>query len=174
MGAGLTKGWMIGLGAFFVMLLVGSLVLALTEREAILDEGTPEWTVQRLLQAVKSEDYKTAHALLSVELSAECEAQDYLKYNIDADREIGDGRVTLSKTTVIDDTAVVETRVTRIYGTSPFGTSESTMRITYSLGLENGEWRFTDYPWPFRRCGELGNIRSQPPSPIKPVPVPAP
>ncbi len=56
----MAKGWLIGGGAFLVVLLVGSIIVALLEREEPLPAGTPEAAVQQFLKAVETEDLSIA------------------------------------------------------------------------------------------------------------------
>ena len=67
-------------------------------------------------------------------------------------------------------------RVTSFQSREPFGPSESFFEQRFTLGQEEGEWRFTGYPWPFFRCGAFEPVPVEPPlrRPPEPIPTPAP
>ena len=149
----MAKGWLIGGGAFLVILLVVSIVVALVQREKPLTAGTPEAAVQRFLQATESEDFSIAFDSLSADLREQCSLEEFGGRNYPTRNQLGDARVTLEKSQVIDDTAFVTVRISQYHGNGPFGTSESTFEQRYSLLREQGEWKFAEYPWPVFNCG---------------------
>ena len=150
----MTKWWLIGAAVVLAVLLVASIVLALTSRETEFAPGTPERAVQDLLRAAENEDIETAYGMLSAELQEKCELKNYAdggRYRFDDDRDI---RATLRDTKVVDDITFVNVRVTRFYGSGPFDSGESSYNRRFELRQENGEWKFTDYPWPYDYCDE--------------------
>ena len=68
----MSKVWLIGGGAFFVILLVVSIIVALLDLEEPLTPGTPEATVQQFLKAAEAEDLSTAFDSLSSKLQEDC------------------------------------------------------------------------------------------------------
>lgn len=149
----MTKWWLIGAAVFLGVLLVVSIVLALTSRETEFAPGTPERTVQDLLRAAEGDDIEAAYRMLSAELLENCELKDYADggYRFDDDRDI---RATLRETKVIDGVTFVEVRITQFYGGGPFDSGESSYNRRYALRQEGGVWKFTEYPWPYDYCPE--------------------
>ena len=136
------------------MLLIASIVLALTSKEAEFAPGTPEHAVQSLLRSVEADDIETAYAMLSQELQQKCELKNFAdggRYRSRDDRDI---RATLRATKTIDDITFVNVEVTQFYGSGPFDSGESSYDRRFALQQEGGEWKFTDYPWPYDYCRE--------------------
>ena len=150
----MTKWWLIGAAAFLAVLLIASIFLALTSRETEFTPGTPERAVQDLLRAAENDDIEAAYGMLSAELQEKCELKNYVdggRYRFDDDRDI---RATLRETKVVDDITFVNVRVTRFYGGGPFDSGESSYNQQFALKQEGGEWKFTEYPWPYDYCDE--------------------
>ena len=107
----MTKWWLIGAAVFLAVLLIASIVLALTSKEAEFAPGTPEHAVQSLLRSVEADDIETAYAMLSQELQQKCELKNFAdggRYRSGDDRDI---RATLRATkTIDDDTTFVNVR----------------------------------------------------------------
>ena len=150
----MTKWWLIGAAVFLAVLLIASIVLALTSKEAEFAPGTPEHAVQSLLRSVEADDIETAYAMLSQELQQKCELKNFAdggRYRSGDDRDI---RATLRATKTIDDITFVNVEVTQFYGSGPFDSGESSYDRRFALQQEGGEWKFTDYPWPYDYCQE--------------------
>ena len=150
----MTKWWLIGAVVFLGVLLIASIALALTSKEAEFAPGTPEAAVQSVLRAAENEDIETAYAMLSQELQQKCELEDYLDgsgYRYNNDRDM---RATMRDTKNVGDNTVVTVEVTQFYGSGPFGSSQSSYDRRYTLQQEGGEWKFTEYPWPYDYCDE--------------------
>ncbi len=150
----MTKWWLIGAAVFLAVLLIASIVLALTSKEAEFAPGTPEHAVQSLLRSVEADDIETAYAMLSQELQQKCELKNFAdggRYRSGDDRDI---RATLRATKTIDDITFVNVEVTQFYGSGPFDSGESSYDRRFALKQEGGEWKFTDYPWPYDYCRE--------------------
>jgi hypothetical protein len=150
----MTKWWLIGAAVFLAVLLIASIVLALTSKEAEFAPGTPEHAVQSLLRSVEADDIETAYAMLSQELQQKCELKNFAdggRYRSGDDRDI---RATLRATKTIDDITFVNVEVTQFYGSGPFDSGESSYDRRFALQQEGGEWKFTDYPWPYDYCRE--------------------
>ena len=151
----MSKWWLIGAAVFLAVLLIASIVLALTSRETEFAPGTPERAVQDLLRAAESDDIEAAYAMLSEELRGKCELKNFAdggRYHSRDDRDI---RATLQDTRVVDDITFVNVRVTRFRSSGPFDSGESTYDRRFELTQENGEWKFTEYPWPYDYCEEI-------------------
>ena len=152
----MTKWWLIGAAVFLGVLLVVSIVLALTSRETEFAPGTPERTVQDLLRAAEDDDIETAYGMLSEELRGKCELKNFAdggRYRFSDGRDI---RAMLRDTKVIDDITFVDVRVTRFRNSGPFDSGESSYDRRFALQQEQegGEWKFTEYPWPYDYCDE--------------------
>ncbi len=167
----MSKSWLIGGGSFVAVLLLVSIVLALTQTEAVLPEGTPEGAVQRFLKALESQDYKLAYSYLGEKLTEKCAVEDLAARKIWQGRELESSRVTLEETINLDDSAVVVARVNHIRGDGPFGTSESSRDERFTLAKQQGEWRFTRDPWPYYGCGERRENLDEP-ARVSPAPPP--
>lgn len=151
----MTKWWLIGAAAFLAVLLVVSIVLALTSRDAEFAPGTPERAVQDLLRAAENGDITAAYAMLSQELRSKCELTDYAteqRYNSGDDHDI---RATLRDIEIIGGVTFVNVQITEFYGGGPFDSSEWSYEHQYALQQENGEWKFTEYPSPYDYCPEI-------------------
>ena len=150
----MTKWWLIGAAVFLAVLLIASIVLALTSKEAEFAPGTPEHAVQSLLRSVEADDIETAYAMLSQELQQKCELKNFAdggRYRSRDDRDI---RATLRDTKIVGDITFINVRVTQFYGNGPFDSGESSYDRRFALQQEEGEWKFTEYPWPYDYCQE--------------------
>lgn len=150
----MTKWWLIGAGALLGALLITSIALALLSEETEFAPGTPERAVQDLLRAAENDDIEAAYARLSQELHEKCTLEGFLDaggYRFDDGRDI---RATLRESKVVDDLTLVHVRITEFYGGGPFDSGESSYNRRYTLRQENGEWKFTEYPWPYDYCHE--------------------
>ena len=158
----MAKGWLVGGAVFLGAILVASIVVALLESNEPLPTGTPEATVQLFLEAVEDDNIELAYTVLSTDLMVECAVDEFFgTAGWPGDRLRGD-RITLEDVTTVSDTTFVTVRMTNLHGTGPFGTSESSFDQRFSLRQEEGQWRFTEYPWPFSRCGPFKPIPERP------------
>lgn len=150
----MTRWWLIGAAVLFAALLTASIVLALTSRETEFAPGTPERAVQDLLHAAEDEDIETAYGMLSEELLSKCQLRDYADrmYRIAGDDR--DIRATLRDAKVVDGITFINVQVTEFYGNGPFESGEWSHDLRFALRQEDGEWKFTEYPWPFDYCDE--------------------
>lgn len=143
---------MIAGAAVVIAFIVAGVALALARDEQRQEEGTPERAVQLLLKAVRGENPQAAYALLSGELKKECSVLDFAAGNFGGHQRLEGARITLDKRTQVDGGVIVTARVAEIQSNVLFGTSEWSHRESYALALEDGEWRFTRYPWPLGPC----------------------
>jgi hypothetical protein len=169
------KAWLIGGAVFLVALLVASVIVALLDSEETQPEGTPERALQLFLDAVRQDDFELAYSFLSEELKEECTVEEFVGGNFPKRDHLRDDRVTLESTATVKETVFVTVRVTQFRGSGPFGTSESSFEQRFALRQKEGQWRFTEYPWPFFRCGPFEPVRPtpEPSSTHTPSPVPA-
>jgi hypothetical protein len=150
----MSKWWLIGGGAALAVLLVVAIAVALAERETTLTAGTPEAAVQGFLKAIEDKDYVTAHGMLSGDLRVKCPVEEFAgQGRFGGVQPLDDTRITLEETTVFDSTATVMVKVTTFYSNEPFGTSESSYSQAFTLKKDaDGQWRFTEYPYPLYGC----------------------
>ncbi len=134
-------------GAIALAVVAGIAVTVLAGGERTYEEGTPERAVQDYLRAVGDRDATTALALLAPSIADRC---DTIPRDGITDRGTSSIRATLDRTTIRDDgTAEVRVRITESYGSdSPFGGGDSTMTQVFLLTKVDGQWRFSDAPWP--------------------------
>jgi hypothetical protein len=156
----MSRAWLLGGAALLGTLLIGSVIVALLDEAEPLPEGTPEAAVQRYLKATEDQDYKLAYSLLSATLQDNCTLAQFYGGSRGPGSRVSDNRITLEETKTIDDTAFVTVRVAQLRGGGPFGTQESSFEQRFTLRQEAGEWRVTEYPWPYYRCGPF---RAPPP-----------
>ena len=171
-GNHMTKGWLIGGAVLLGALLVAAIVVALLEREEALPEGTPEAAVQRFLKTVEEDDLEGAYGFLSSELKRDCSIEEFFGRVGPRDSRLKNDRITLERTSTVDGTTFVTVRITRFYGSGPFGASESSFEQRFTLRQEEGEWKFTEYPWPYFNCGPFKPEPALPPEPPRPEPTP--
>ena len=170
-GDQMTKAWLVGGIALLGALLVTSVIVALLEREEPLPEGTPEATVQRFLKAVEAEEFKLAHTLFGDDLKEHCRVETLFSGTPREESRLEDNRITLERTMIVDGIAVVTVRVTEFLGGGFFGSSESSFERRFTLRQEEGQWRFSEYPWPFSQCRSFEPVRPRSPQDTDP-PVP--
>ena len=156
----MAKGWLIGGAVLLGALLVASIVVALLEETELLPEGTASATVQRFLMAVEDEEFELAHGFLTEDLKAECPVDEFFGGTI---RGMRDNRITLVGTRTAGEAVFVTVRITEFHrGGEPLGSSESSFEHRYSLRQQGDLWLFTEYPWPFFRCGPFKPQRAAP------------
>ncbi len=147
------KAWLVGWSAILAVLLIAAIVVALLEREEPLDEGTPEAAVQSFLKAVQNDAPTSAYDFLSAELRRDCSIEQFFGRDAYPKDPLKGARITLEKTTTVSSTTFVTVGIVQFYSSGPFGTSESSFRHRFTLRQEDGNWKFTEYPWPFYGCG---------------------
>lgn len=128
----------------------GAVVLAVaialaTQRETSFPAGSPEEAVQLYLRAVADREAELALSFMSSDLVDRCGElpRDAIDYR--GDRTF---RATLLRTTLRNEKAEVVVELRETYGTPPFDGGESVWQQTFVLVQEQGEWRFTETPWP--------------------------
>ena len=65
--------YLVIVGAGLFILIVSSLVLALTTEVTTLEEGTPERSVQLFLEHLKNDRFSEAHSFLTLDKQKTCE-----------------------------------------------------------------------------------------------------
>ena len=166
----MSKRWLIGGAVFLAVLLIASIIVALLESEESLPEGTPEAAVQKYIAAAEDGNLDEAYTYLSEGLLKDCTVETFAGRGYPAEEQLQGARVTLERTTPVGDTVFVTVEVTNYRGGSPFTGSNYSFDQRFALKLEGGEWKFSEYPWPFFDCGYLKVV---PPTPV-PTAIPTP
>ena len=164
----MTKIWLIGAGVVLGGLLIAAVAVALLEKEDFLPEGTPEAAVQNFLLSLEGEDYDASYDFLSAELKQDCKIDDLFGANrISSDRLLN-VVITMDDTTFVADTAFVTFRLTQTRGRWPFDSPNSSYTQQFSLQQEEGDWKFTKYPWPLFQCGPIKPVQEfRAPAPVE-------
>ncbi len=138
--------WLAAVAAVTGVLVAVSLVVGLAwDREADLDAGTPEGTVQAYLRAVADRDASAALGFYAPALRDRCE----LSYVRDSLRwRTNDFRATLAHVNQQGEATEVTITITEVYGSGPLGRNESTFDQVFLLEQVDSEWRFVEPPWP--------------------------
>jgi len=144
--------WLIGIGAAIAVIVVTSVVLAVTlgDGEQEYAPGTPEAAVQTYFRAIQDGDATSAFALFSEDLAARCQLDELRRLAT----EQPDFSVRIRDTTMRDGAAEIGVRIAIEGGESPFGNGYDLERVMV-LAEESGEWRITEPPWPLWSCRVL-------------------
>ncbi|MGE0133703.1 MAG: hypothetical protein AB7L91_06585 [Dehalococcoidia bacterium] len=110
-----------------------------------LPDGTPGRTVQLYLRAVEDQDAAEAFSYLSPEVTDRCSTMPREVISRRGDIAI---RATLEETKIDGDAATVRVELTERYDSSPFGSSDPKQTIVFDLERIEGEWLFSQPPWP--------------------------
>ena len=139
--------WLVIVGGVVALAVIaGIAVTVLASGERIYPEGSPERVVQDYLRAVNDRDATAAFGYLAPDLAAKCEPKPRDAISNRGSTSI---RATLDRSEVRDSTAEVRVNLTETYGGgAPFGGGESTYTQTFVLKQIDGNWRFSEAPWP--------------------------
>jgi hypothetical protein len=147
--------------------------VALSESEETFAAGTPEMAVQSFIKAFEGEDFQASYELLSNGLKDRCTVDQMFGWQGGFNDRFRDSRITLEDTTMVASTTVVAVRITEFRNGGPFDTSESSYVQRYTLRQEEGQWRFSQFPWPMLNCGPV-KISAPTPAVVEPTPAPTP
>lgn len=132
------------LAAVLVAVVVTTLLAGRSRRQTF-DEGTPQATLQRYLDAVFDGDPDLARTFLDDETADRCERP--LRRNVVADTV----RAVLVTERIEQDRATIEVRLT--FGDdSPFGSGGYNMEERFFLERLDDDWRIAEDPWPAAPC----------------------
>ena len=146
------KYWIIGGGVLLGVLLIGSIVVSLSNDEDVFEPGTPEYTVQQYLLHIEQGDFEMAHSNLSPDLQSECSVEELFKQLSGRLDRLDDNRITLESVQLVGETTSVTVEVHEFRRGDLFGSSEWSHEHRFFLRQIDGEWKFTDLPWPLFRC----------------------
>ena len=153
--------WLAGIAIAVAVLVAVSVALVLFDRRGepdLFPPESPEGAVQRYLLAVDSRQDREAYGYLNPELSEKCDFdhfQDSVRnFQPGGGRRDQDLRVSLIGSEAVDEIMEVSVRVTRYRVDPPFGGDEYSSTRTFVLEEIDGDWRFTEPPWPMSWCPE--------------------
>ena len=144
--------WLVAIGSIAAVLVVTSIVINVvldSSDDELLPADTPEGAVQQYLQALVDDDYAEAFAYVSETLQ-DCTLQHFIQ--ITEFRRERDFSATLGRTTSIDDITLVTVKITEPSFDIPFGRGENSFDTVFTLAEEEGQWRFSEPPWPMAWC----------------------
>ena len=146
--------WIIGGGALLAVLLIGSILVSVSNDEDVFDSGTPEHAVQQYLRSMSQSDFEAAHRSLSQDLQSGCSVDELFKQVSGRLDKIDDNRITLGSVQLVGETTSVTVTVHEFRRGDLFGSSEWSYERRFFLRQIDGEWKFTEFPWPLFRCSE--------------------
>lgn len=149
---GMNNYWLMGGGAVLGLLLIASVVVAVTQGEAEFASGSPEGAVQGYLRALDEDDFQAAYDALSPELRERCAIEDMFGGNRSGRWRLDDRRITLEETRTLEETTFVTVRMAEYRGGGPFSSYEYDFEETFTLRRFDDGWRFTEFPWPHFSC----------------------
>ena len=126
-----------------------ALIFAISSQNSVkvLDNGTPEATVQSYLQALNDGRSEDAAALFASKSS--CTVEDIDRAYIDKNAQ-----VSLDKTVMTNSTsAIVYVSIQR--NDAPLIADPYTESQDYRLTKEDGIWKLSGIPWPLYDCGVI-------------------
>ena len=122
--------------------------------ERLLPQESPEGVVQRFLLAVDAGDYGDAYDYLGAKLKDDCTYDDFLDRS--SRERIKEIQATLVRTEAFDDRTEVVISITRFRASgpflAPFDSPTSSYQQRYLLRQEEGQWFFSQMPWPVYWC----------------------
>ena len=126
-----------------------ALIFAISSQNSVkvLDDGTPEATVQSYLQALNDGRSEDAAALFAS--ASSCTVEDIDRAYIDKNAQ-----VSLDKTVMTNETsAIVYVSIQR--NDAPLLADPYTESQDYRLIKEDGIWKLSGIPWPLYDCGVI-------------------
>ena len=123
-------------------------VAALFDAEEDFAEGSVEAAVQDYLRAVRDGEPEVAIGFLSADLRERCGASE-LRRGYRYERQF---TARIRDTTARDQSTEVVVRITEGDGGSPFGGGGYSHNEFMTLERLDGQWRFTEMPWPRFFC----------------------
>ena len=150
--------YLVIVGAGLFILIVFSLVLALTTEVSTLEEGTPERSVQLFLEHLKNDRFSEAHSFLTLDKQKTCNAVHFLRQFSDyGDSQLQDSNISLNKPNQeIAQATIVNLEISRIEP-SPFGSSENSYQESFTLILEDNIWKISEFNFPMHCFKEALN-----------------
>ena len=140
---------LIAILSIIAAIVVIALVVVFTRGGTVdVDPTTPEGVVQSYARAVIAHDRTAALDLLASDLRENCDRAE--------PSNVMDLRMTVVSSTISGDTALVQVTISHGTGSGLFGDSNYTYDETFTLVLENSEWKVHYTPWEFMLCFNQG------------------
>lgn len=136
------------------ILIVASIVVSMLQKEAEFAPGSPEAAVQAYLRALDEDDFQAVHDALSPELRERCSVKDMFggRYVGQRRSALEDKRITLEGARKLDDITFVTVRIVELHSDGLFGPSGFDYDETFALEQFDGQWKFSQDPWPRFHC----------------------
>ncbi len=144
--------WLTAIALFAAILIIVSVLVSIlsdNRKVDFLSINTPEGTVQRYLLALAEDDLSTAYSYASTNLKNECTLEHFLDMTKWREESFS---ASLKNTSELDDRTIVTVEITEPSGSQPFGRGGYSFDTSFTLTLENGEWRISKAPWPVGWC----------------------
>ena len=154
------------LASAVVLLAILAVVIALVAGGGgrLLSGESPEGVVQRFLLAVEAGDYGKAYDYLGAKLKDECTYDDFLDRS--SRERIEEIQATLVRTEAFGDRTEVVISITRFRASgpflAPFDSPTRSHQQRYLLLQEEGQWLFSQMPWPVYWCPVVEPVKRVP------------
>lgn len=137
------------LGVLVAVIFAFALIFAISSQNSvkILNNGTPEATIQKFLQALNDGRNVEAAALFSV--ASSCTVEDIDRAYIDKNAEVSLDKAILTDT----NNAIVYVSIQR--NDAPLLSDPFTEPQDFRLVKEAGNWKIAGIPWPLYDCGVM-------------------
>ena len=146
------RTWTIAAGAVIGLLLIASVIVSLLRGETEFAPDSPEVVVQQYIRALAVEDLEAVRSLWSPDLRESCPLETFVtdsRYDVE---RMDESRYTLGVVRIVEETASVEVKITRISSGGIFGPSEYSQTGHYSLRSYDGSWLVTSHTTPWIAC----------------------
>jgi hypothetical protein len=168
--------WLTVVAVIAAVLVIASVVINLVAENGadLRPEDTPEGAVQRYLRALVDDDITAAYEYMSEPVKTDCTLQ-YFAQMTEYQRERS---FTARLSTTLDLSGIKQVNVEiSDSDDGPFFGNGYSYTVSFTLAEEDGQWLFTEPPWPMSWCPPIDEQRlSQPGAklPAEPVtPTPA-
>lgn len=153
--------WLAGIGLFAAVLIIVSVLISVLANDTdLLPADTPEGAVQRYLQALASDDVPEAYEFVSADLKDRCTLEHFLQTTrYERGRNFS---AALSQTTDLGGRMVVSVEITEQGNDGPFGGGQYGFETSFTVTLEEGDWRITEPPWPVNFCPSNEDLPTRP------------
>jgi hypothetical protein len=147
-----SKSVLVGIGGLIALLAVVAIVLAVQPAETF-DPSTPEGAAQQYYQAVLAGDNERALSSMTEVLRDACDERISF-YDRGAD-----ARIVVTKSSVENDSAILDVTIEIFYGDGPFGGGSYDQDERIVLERADGRWLIAEPAWPMDdfRCAPVGD-----------------
>lgn len=153
--------WLGGIALFAAVLIVVSVLISVfASDDELLPADTPEGAIQRYLQALADNEFTVAYEFVGADLREDCTLEHFIRTtSYLRDRKFS---ASLSHTTDVGGKTVVSVEITEQSNSGPFGSGQYSSDSSFTVGLEDGEWRITETPWPIFFCPPNEDLPTRP------------